>query len=199
MPLIFHFDMNSLHRFVTNRVGGLPLAGSRPPIAIVLMSRIVTATVLFPIAGIAIGPLLGGLADPARLMASGPPESAAIEPSATERDRTTDEEARSDRSIRLVIDYGDGVEKHFTRLRWREGLRVVDLMEEASRHPRGIQLEMRGRRATSFLVSIDGIKNEGLRGRNWTYRRNGKLGDRGIGTQPVTRGDTILWRFETYE
>jgi hypothetical protein len=100
------------------------------------------------------------------------------------------------KAVTLIIDYGDGVQKHFTAIAWKEGMTVLDAMKAASEHPRGIALEYRGRGATSLLLRIDDLKNEGD-GRNWVYRVNGKLADRGVGVYRLRSGDAILWRFET--
>ncbi len=101
---------------------------------------------------------------------------------------------KSEQSVRLVIDYGDGVEKHFTRLDWRAGMTVLDLMEAAGRHPRGIEFAYRGRGPTAFLTRIDDRENEG-RGRNWTYRINDRLADRSLAVQTVGPKDRVVWRF----
>ena len=97
----------------------------------------------------------------------------------------------------LVIDYGDGVQKHFVQIKWREGMTVLDVMESAKEHPRGIRFEYRGRGATALLTQIDDLKNEG-RGRNWLYRINGKLADRSFAVQKVGVGDRIVWKFDEY-
>jgi len=99
--------------------------------------------------------------------------------------------------VRMVVDYGDGVQKHFTRLRWREDMTVLDALKAASKHPRGIQFECRGRAATAFLTKIDDLENEG-RGSNWIYRVNDKLARRSIGIFTLQPGDTVLWRFGEY-
>lgn len=99
--------------------------------------------------------------------------------------------------VRLVIDYGDGVEKHFTKLPYRDGMVVFDMLRQAQQHARGIQLEYRGSKATLFVLRIDNLKNEG-RGRNWIYSVNGHQPDRSCGIQPVKSGDTVLWRFGKY-
>jgi len=49
-----------------------------------------------------------------------------------------------------------------------------------------------------MLTRIDDLANEGS-GRNWIYRVNGKLADRGIGAFNLKLGDTVLWRFEKYQ
>lgn len=100
-------------------------------------------------------------------------------------------------TVRVVVDYGDGVEKHFTRIPWHETMTVLDAMKTAAEHPRGIRVEYRGRGSLSLLIRIDDLKNEGS-GRNWIYRVNGRLADRGVGTYPLKPGDTVLWKFEKY-
>lgn len=99
-------------------------------------------------------------------------------------------------SVRLVIDYGDGVEKHFPRLGWNDGMTVLDLMRAAQQHPRGITFAQRGRGPTAFLTRIDDLENEG-RGRNWTYRINDRLADRSFAVQTVQAREQVVWRFGT--
>jgi hypothetical protein len=98
-------------------------------------------------------------------------------------------------SVRLAIDYGDGAEKHFTALGWREGMTVLDAMKAAQEHPRGIKFQFRGSGATAFLTQIDDLKNQGS-GRNWLYRLNGELAERSFAIQKVQAGDAVLWKFE---
>ncbi len=94
----------------------------------------------------------------------------------------------------LTIDYGDGVQKHFPRLAWKESMTVLDAMQAAQDHPRGITFRYRGRGATAFLVQIDDLENQG-RDRNWLYRINGKLADRSFAVQTVQPKDQITWEF----
>lgn len=100
--------------------------------------------------------------------------------------------------VRLVIDFGDGVEKHFTRLEWKDKMTVFDAMQLARQHRRGIRFEYRGKGATLLLTQIDDVKNQGAGGKNWIYRVNEKVGNRSIAIYPLKSGDTILWKFETY-
>jgi hypothetical protein len=97
----------------------------------------------------------------------------------------------------LIIDYGDGVQKHFPQAPWREGMTVLDLLEFAKGHPRGIRFEYRGKGATAFLTQIDDLKNEG-RGRNWVYRINGRLADRSFALQRLQPKDQVIWEFGEY-
>jgi len=96
--------------------------------------------------------------------------------------------------VELVIDYGDGVEKRFPRLAHRPGITVLELLQVAARHPRGVRFEHRGKGETAFVTQIDDLLNEG-RGRNWTYRVNDKRADRSAGVYPLSPGDKVVWSF----
>ena len=108
-----------------------------------------------------------------------------------------DEPEPTAKLVSLTIDFGDGFQKRFTSLKWHEKMTVLDAMKLAADHPRGIRFEHRGSKATGFLTSIDGVKNEG-RGRNWIYRVNGKLGDRSFAARNLVAGDAVLWKFGKY-
>jgi len=99
-------------------------------------------------------------------------------------------------TIRLIIDYSDGVEKHFTRLPWRRGMTVLDAMSLADDWPRDIDFEHRGAGATAFLTSIDDLENEGGRGRNWLFSVNAEPATRSFGVVRVDPGDVIRWDFK---
>lgn len=97
----------------------------------------------------------------------------------------------------LVIDYGDGVEKHFTKLEWQPGMTVLDLLKEADKHPRGIEFEQRGRADTAFVSSIDGQEGEGggRDKRNWLFFVNDQPADRSCGIFEIQENDRVAWRF----
>lgn len=96
--------------------------------------------------------------------------------------------------VRLIVDYGDGVQKHFTAVPWRKALTVLNALEACRKFPRGITFEHRGSGETAFVTAIDGQSNEG-RGRNWTFRVNDQLAQQSCGVTELQAGDTILWRF----
>lgn len=100
-------------------------------------------------------------------------------------------------TVRLIIDYGDGMEKHFTALAWKDGMTILTALEAAKEHPRGIRFTCRGKEATTFLTDIDGLENEGS-GKNWVFRVNDKLGSKSFAVTPLKAGDTVLWRFGEY-
>ena len=100
--------------------------------------------------------------------------------------------------VKLVINYNDGVEKHFTAIDWKPEMTVLDVMLAAKKHPRGIDFEYKGKGQTALLTKIDDVANEG-RGHNWLYRVNGKPGDRSMGVFVLKPGDTVLWKFDKYQ
>jgi len=102
-------------------------------------------------------------------------------------------------TIRLVIDYKDGVEKHFTAIPWKAGMTVLDAMEAAKASPHGITYGTTGSGETTFISQIDDLKNEGSRGgkRNWTYQVNDKLADRSAAVYGLKAGDRVCWSFST--
>ncbi len=108
------------------------------------------------------------------------------------------EKKRDKKTVTMVIDYGDGVEKRFKRLTWKQGMTVLDAMNQAKMHRRGIRFESRGKKDTAFLTQIDDLKNEGANGRNWIYRVGGELGDRSFAIHPLEAGDMVLWTFGSY-
>ena len=101
------------------------------------------------------------------------------------------------KTIRVVIDYGDGSEKHFTAIEWKPEMTVYKATLAAQAHRRGIKFVSRGEGATAFLTKIDDVENEG-RGRNWLFHVNGKQADRGFGVFQLNSGDTVLWKFDKY-
>lgn len=107
------------------------------------------------------------------------------------------QEDQKPRVVHLIVDYSDGSEKHFPALQWREGMTVLDALRAAQSHPRGIRFESKGSGETAFLVSIDGLANEGGGSgeRNWLFEVNGKLGNRSCGDFQLKASDTVKWMF----
>jgi hypothetical protein len=102
-------------------------------------------------------------------------------------------------TVQLVFDYDDGAEKRIA-VPWQEGQTVLDAMVQATVHPRGIAFEQRGEGKNAMIVRIDDLANQqaGGEGKNWIYRVNGKLADRGCGEWTLRPGDVVLWRFTLY-
>ncbi len=99
--------------------------------------------------------------------------------------------------VKLVVDYGDGVSKHFTELPWKQGMTVFDALRLAAAHRHGIQFESRGSGETLFVTRIDDLTNEG-RGKNWVFRVNDKLAEASCAVSNLGPGDSVLWKFEVY-
>lgn len=98
----------------------------------------------------------------------------------------------------LTIDYGDGVQKRFTKIPWKGGMTILDAMQAAERHKRGIKYVVHGTGPTTLLTRIDDLKNEGGSGLNWIFRVNKKLGDSSFAVVKLKPGDDILWKFDEY-
>lgn len=114
--------------------------------------------------------------------------------------RTTAAEPAADpkSSVKLIVDYGDGVQKQFSAIPWREKMTVLDTLQWCTKHARGVMVKSRGMGSTAFVLQIDDLANEGS-GRNWVFRVNDELGKSSSGVATVKAGDTILWRFEEYQ
>ena len=55
---------------------------------------------------------------------------------AAELARGDEPPAKATEHVRLIIDYGDGVQKHYTELPWRPEMTVLDALRLAQEHPR---------------------------------------------------------------
>ena len=100
-------------------------------------------------------------------------------------------------TVRLIVDYGDGVQTHYTALPWKGEMTVVDALAAAQKHPRSLKITQRGRGASALITAIGGLENEG-RGRNWLFSVNGKEADVGAGSYELQAGDSVLWEFKEY-
>src|SRR6185503_11243274 len=77
-------------------------------------------------------------------------------------------QSSGEHTVRVIIDYGDGVQKHFTALPWKKDMTILDAMNEAKASPHGITFQNTGSGSTAFLTKIDDLQNEGGGGkRNW--------------------------------
>ena len=109
--------------------------------------------------------------------------------------------ATPNRTVRLIIDYNDGVEKHFTALVFRDGMTVLDAVKAAKASPHGITFVHRGRGPTALLTQIDDLKNQGggRSKKNWLFKVNGKLATVGFGSYRLEPADVIRWTFGVYK
>ena len=104
-------------------------------------------------------------------------------------------------TVRLVVDYGDGVIKTITGLPWAKGSTVLDVMNAAKDRPHGITFSYTGSGASAFLTRIDDVANEGgaAAQKNWQLWVNTSYADRGFGAYEVQPLDVVFWRFTTQE
>src|SRR6266849_6570328 len=102
-------------------------------------------------------------------------------------------------TIRLVVDYGDGVIKTITGLPWAKGSTVLDVMNAAKGRPHGISFSYTGSGASAFVTRIDDVANEGGSGakKNWQLWVNTSYADKSFGVYEVQPLDVVFWRFTT--
>ena len=100
-------------------------------------------------------------------------------------------------TVRLVVDYGDGVIKTITALPWAKGSTVLDVMNAAKDRPHGITFSYTGSGASAFLTRIDDVANEGGAKKNWQLWVNTSYADKSFGVYEVQPLDVVFWRFTT--
>jgi len=105
----------------------------------------------------------------------------------------------SGQTVTLTIQFGDGQERKFEAVPWRQGMTVDDLMTAVSRLPDGIQYTVRGDHEMTLLARIDESRNEGAGGNNWTYAVNDLRADRSLAVYELEPGDRVLWTFGPQE
>ena len=100
-------------------------------------------------------------------------------------------------AVRLIVDYGDGVQKHFTAIAWRKDMTVFDAMSQAKASPHGIMFQHTGSGSTAFLTRIDDLQNQGGGSgkHNWLFWVNTKLGDKSFGEYKLEPSDVVMWKF----
>lgn len=104
------------------------------------------------------------------------------------------------KAVRVVIDYGDGVEKHFKAIPHRAEMTVLDALRAAAALPRGIKFEHRGSGEIAFVSKIDDLRNEGgSEGRAWTYSVNGKTAEKSCGIFVLNAGDVVTWTYAVFK
>ena len=107
--------------------------------------------------------------------------------------------AAEENTVRLTVDYGDGVAKTITELAWSKGNTVLDAMKAATSRPHGISFSYTGSGASAVLTKIEDVQNQGggAGKKNWQYWVNGAYGDRSFAAFELQAQDQVLWRFAT--
>jgi len=102
-------------------------------------------------------------------------------------------------TVRLVVDYGDGVTKTIAQLPWAKGSTVLDVMNAAKNRPHGISFEYTGSGAASFLTRIDDLANQDGGKKNWQLWVNTSYADKSFAVYEVQQLDVVFWRFTMQE
>jgi hypothetical protein len=114
----------------------------------------------------------------------------------TEADRSaTPSGAATGETVTVAVDFGDGRRREFDAVSWRDGMTVRDVLTAAVDSSGGVKFAQQGAGESAFLTEIDGVKNEGGGGSNWTFAVNGQFGDRSFAIYPLRAGDRVLWSF----
>jgi hypothetical protein len=111
----------------------------------------------------------------------------------------SDRAEAQDATVRLVVDYGNGVIKTIIGLPWTKGSTVLDVMNAAKRRPHGINFSYTGSGASAFLTRIDDVANEGGSKKNWQLWVNTSYADKSFAVYEVQPLDVVFWRFTTQE
>ena len=100
-------------------------------------------------------------------------------------------------SVRLVVDYGDGVIKTITGLPWSKGSTVLDAMNAAKARAHGIAFNATGSGTSAFLTQIDDVANEGgsASKKHWQFWVNTNYACTGFGAYELQAFDVVFWRF----
>ena len=98
-------------------------------------------------------------------------------------------------TVALEVDFGNGAKKQLEALAWKPGMTVGDLMDSAQSFRPGITFQQIGEGESGFLTTLDGLANEGLGGRNWHYKVDGKHSEVSFCLQPIEAGSRVLWTF----
>jgi hypothetical protein len=93
--------------------------------------------------------------------------------------------------VALAIDFGSGRLNSFEGIAWHDRMTVADLMNAVS----GISITQKGSGQSAFVTAIDGVKNQGADGQNWTYSVNDQIADRSFAIYQLKPGDRVLWTF----
>ncbi|QDU93683.1 DUF4430 domain-containing protein [Lignipirellula cremea] len=82
---------------------------------------------------------------------------------------------------------------------WSDKMTVQSALQLIAKSDQGVPFEHQGSGETAFLTAINGVKNEGVFGANWTYRVNDKAGSVSYAICPLAAGDRVEWRFGKFD
>lgn len=102
------------------------------------------------------------------------------------------------KTVELSVRFKDGRIRKFEPVECREGMTVIDMMNELKerKEENPLRFEYKGKGKSAFLLSLDGVDNQsGGSSDFWIFRVNGKLSDRSFGIYELHPGDKVLWHF----
>ena len=97
-------------------------------------------------------------------------------------------------TVQLKVDFGEDKRAKMIDVVCSPESTVLLTLERAQ-NMKKLKVEFTGSGETAFIKSIDGVENEGAGGKSWTYKVNGKLGDKSAGIYKVGPADEIQWTF----
>ncbi len=115
-------------------------------------------------------------------------QDAATKPSAANSAKTA-------KTVALVFELPGDVELHYKAIPFTDGMTVFEAMTAASKHSRALSFKHSGSGEFAFLNEIEGVKNEGASGKNWTYKVDGERAKVGMGSMKLKEGSHVLWLF----
>jgi hypothetical protein len=99
--------------------------------------------------------------------------------------------AAAAQQVFLTINFGDGRPLQNQTAYWREGMTVLDLLQNEP----SASFRSQGSGESAFLLELNGVANEGASRRNWIYSVNGKPADKSFGVYELSPNDHVLWTF----
>ena len=98
-------------------------------------------------------------------------------------------------TVALTVEFPGDVEVRYKSIAFTEGMTVLDALNAAAKHSRPLKFKHTGSGEFAFLTEMDGLKNEGASGKNWTYKVDGERAKVGMGSMKLRAGSQVLWIF----
>lgn len=108
---------------------------------------------------------------------------------------TAETKAKATKTVVLTIEFPGEVELHYKAIPFTDDMTVFDALTAAAKHARPLRFKHSGSGEFAFLTEIDGQKNEGVSGKNWTYKVDGERAKVGMGSMKLKEGSHVLWIF----
>ncbi len=99
-------------------------------------------------------------------------------------------------SVDVVIQIPDGPKRTSKVDRLPTDATVGDVMQRLAASDAFADIELSGSGERMFIPAIGEHRTSG--GEGWMYELNGQWAKQGIGTQRISDGDIILWKYGTY-